>query len=98
MCFRTFKMIVLTLMLLVGFSAAAMDVCVDHDTDAPLSQTHHCCMQCSHARNATPQSAYAAKLEKPAQVALMLVFDAAAYFQGPYLASLYRPPIVVVVS
>lgn len=94
MYLRALKMFVLTVMLTFGFLASTVDLCADdHDTSAPVSQAHHCCVQCCHVRNLGPVSVYAVSLKSPTEVSLGYFSDASRFFQDPFLDGLYRPPI-----
>ena len=91
MRFRVLKIIAMTMMLAFGFVASALDVCLD-EPSAPVSQSHHCCIQCCSVRNLGPVGTYAVSIKSTTEMSLGYFPDDTCS-QDPFLDGINRPPI-----
>ena len=84
----------LCLVFLAGLLLLALDVHADCN-DAPKAPmaAHHCCVQCCPSHNLGPISQSLIKLSSSDHLSLRFYSDNAFRYQGPFLDSLYRPPI-----
>lgn len=82
---------IVTLVLVIGFSFAALELYADHDLNGSCQQ-QHCCVQCCPCHNLVPPSTPVVSLNVPSTEGAFVEFEKSVH-QNLLLNKIYRPPI-----
>jgi hypothetical protein len=81
----------ISVVFLLGFFLATLEIHADHEEDA-AQQDEHCCVQCCPSQNLAPASEIVATLEQPLMLQSTIGADT-SFVSKDIPQSIFRPPI-----